>query len=111
MVTKHTTDGRPYEIEGRRFIWHADVDLEAGETPFNIQIPLRMKLRALRPLVRQDLNDVHGMFELLEAIIPDQAEQLDELDVNDLIQMFETWNSEYNALNGASLGEPSRSSS
>lgn len=112
MVTKHTESGRAYEIEnGRRFIWHADVDEDAGETPFDITIPLRMKLGVLRPLASADLNDVSTMFALLEGIAPGQAEALDDLDVNDFEDMFTTWQNEYTALSGASLGEASRSSS
>jgi hypothetical protein len=107
MPTKTTKSGRQYEIDGKKLIWHADV--EDDETPFDVSIPLRLKLKALRPFANADLNDVTAMFEMLGSIIPGQAEQLDEMDVNDFQIMFETWHEEYTSLNGASLGEASSS--
>lgn len=110
MTTKTTKAGRSYEIEdGKRFVWHADV--WDDEEPFDITIPLRMKVGILRPLAKSDISDVSTMFALLEGIIPNQADKLDDLDVNDLQDMFETWQDEYTSLNGASMGEASRSSS
>lgn len=112
MTTKTTKAGRDYEIEdGKRLIWHAEVWEDEGETPFDVTIPLRFKVGALRPLKGMDMNDPGVMIDMLEKIIPNQSDQLDNLDVNDLMEMFETWFEEYNALNGASLGEASRSSS
>lgn len=52
-----------------------------------------------------------GMFAMLEAVIPNQSATLDQMDVNDFTEMFTTWNNEYTALTGASLGESSGSSS
>lgn len=109
MPTKTTKSGREYEIDGKKLLWHADV--EDDETPFDISIPLRLKLKALRPFADADLNDMRAMFDMLAGIIPHQADQLDEMDLNDFQAMFETWHEEYTALSGASLGEASGSSS
>lgn len=110
MTTKTTKAGREYEIEdGKRLIWHAEV--WEGEEPFDLTIPLRFKVGALRPLRGMDMNDPGVMIDMLEKIVPNQSDNLDELDVGDLMAMFETWFEEYNALNGATLGEASRSSS
>lgn len=111
MPTKQTKSGREYEIDGKRLTWHAQVDLEEGEEPFDISIPLRLKLKALRPFAESNLNDVTAMFGMLSGIIPGQAEKLDEMDLNDFEEMFSTWHEEYSSLNGAGLGEALRSSS
>lgn len=110
MPTKTTNAGREYEVDGKKLTWHAEVDTEAGEEPFDVTIPLRLKLKALRPFADQNLNDVTAMFGMLGSVIPGQAEALDEMDVNDFEQMFSTWHEEYALLNGASLGESSGSS-
>lgn len=110
MPTKKTAAGREYEIDGRRLTWHADVWEDEGESPFDITIPLRFKVKALRPIKSLDLDDPGVMLEMLEQIIPEQAEQLDNMDINDVQDMVGAWFDEYNALNGATLGEASSSS-
>lgn len=107
MPTKTTKSGREYDIDGRTLIWHADVDED--EAPFDVRIPLRIKMRVLRAYNGAELS-AENMMAMLEAIIPNQSEQLDEVDVNDFQEMFTTWQAEYELLNGASLGEASRSS-
>lgn len=111
MPQKTTPDGRTYHVDGRMLTWPADVDTEAGEEPFEIKIPLRMKLKVLKPFIGQSNDDIGAMFEMLNAIIPNQSENLDEMDVADFESMFTAWNTEYTQLNGASLGEASGSSS
>lgn len=111
MVTKHTNSGRPYEVEdGKRIVWHASVDPSEGEEPFDIRIPLRMKVGVLRPLAGSDIDDISSVLIMLDALIPGQSDKLDEMDVNDLQEMFAAWQDEYTALNGASVGEASGSS-
>ena len=111
MPTKTTKDGRSYEIEGRWFVWHADVWEDEGEKPFDVRIPLRFKVGSLRPLKGMSLDDPTAMLEMLDRVIPDQSEKVNDLDVNDLMTMVAAWFDEYNALNGASVGEASGSSS
>lgn len=110
MTTKKTDAGREYDIDGKTFTWHP---LDDDDQPGNLEavrIPLRLKLKVIRSMADRDL-DAGAMFAILEALIPNQAEALDEMDVNDFQAMFEAWQGEYNALSGASLGEPSRSAS
>lgn len=109
MPSKKSKSGRDYEIDGRKMIWHADVDED--ETPFDVTLPLRLKLKALRPFADATSDDVAAMFDMVAAVIPGQTEQLDEMDLNDFEDMFSTWQDEYKNLNGASLGEASSSSS
>lgn len=110
MPEKTSKSGREYEIDGKKFLWHPeDDDGETGNLP-PIEIPMRLKLKVLRSLSDRDL-DPSSMFAMLEAIIPDQAEALDEMDINDFQEMFETWQSEYTTLSGATLPESSGSSS
>ena len=110
MPTKKTATGREYEVDGKTFTWHPlDDDDQTGNLE-DIKIPLRLKLKVIRSMADRDL-DAGSMFSILEALIPNQADALDEMDVNDFQACFEAWQGEYNALSGASLGEPSRSAS
>lgn len=109
MPEKTTSDGRTYRIEGRTFVWFPEGD-DGQPTGAEVRIPLRIKLKVLRALSGREMdNDV--MFELLEALIPEQVATLDEMDILDFQACFSTWQSEYNSLSGASLGESSGSSS
>jgi hypothetical protein len=110
MPTKTTPDGRTYEVEGKKFTWHPlDDNDEPGNLP-DITIPLRVKLKVARHLPAGDTLDVDSMFAMLESLIPHQADALDEMEiVSDFTPMFQAWQTEYNALSGASLGEASGS--
>lgn len=103
MPTKTTPDtAKRYQVSGKAFTWTA----EDGGT---ITIPLRIKLGLVRKLAAEqgddDDMDTTLMFSMLDAIIPGQADALDDMDVNDFVAMFRTWQREYSALSGASLGE------
>lgn len=104
MPTKKTAAGREYQVDGREFIWTSEDGAE-------LRLPLRLKLKTIRALSGRDL-DVDAMFAILEHVVPGQADALDEMDLLfDFQPMFLTWKSEYELLSGASLGEPSGSSS
>ena len=97
MPEKKATNGTRYHIDGKVFTWTTD----DGDT---ITIPMRIKLKVLRLMGDKDM-DATVMFEMLEAIAPDQSAVLDEMDVNDFQAMFTTWQDEYTKLSGATLGE------
>lgn len=104
MPTKETATGRKYEVDGKRFVWHPlDDEGDAGNLP-DVTIPLRIKLKVIRSMSEDNL-DASAMFRMLEALIPDQGETLDEMDVNDFVAMFTTWQAEYNSVTGATPGE------
>jgi hypothetical protein len=106
MPTKTTPLGVEYEVTGKTFVWHpADDDDERGNLP-PVTIPMRIKLRTIRVLSGE--LDAGAMFQVLETLIPDQTEALDEMDMNDFIAMFSTWQDEYTALSGVDLGESPR---
>ena len=109
MPTKTTPDGRAYEVDGKKFTWHPlDDNDEPGNLP-DISIPLRIKLKVVRQMPSGNL-DADSMFAILEALIPGAADALDEMDlVTDFQPCFAAWQSEYQALTGASLGEASGS--
>ncbi|MDP9183849.1 MAG: hypothetical protein M3P04_13875 [Actinomycetota bacterium] len=90
------------KVEGKTFIW----ETEDGDT---VTIPLRIKLKLIRSMSSIEL-DADGMFAFLEALIPDQTATLDEMDVNDFSTCFKEWQTVYNGLQGADLGESSSSS-
>src|SRR4051812_8909364 len=104
MPTKKTEAGRSYKVTGKKFIWSPlDEDDKTGNLP-EVAIPLRVKVSILRSMSDRDL-DTDSMFDLIDAVAPGQAETLGEMDSNDFVNMFNTWQSEYHALNGASPGE------
>ncbi|HKY57660.1 MAG TPA: hypothetical protein VJL80_06455 [Aeromicrobium sp.] len=108
MPTKTSNDGRAFDIDGRKLIWHPEgEDGEPGGLP-DVTIPLRIKLGLVLDHAEKSFDN-EGMAEFLSKLIPDQMETLREMDVNDFQDMFTTWQSEYNMLTGASLGESSRS--
>jgi hypothetical protein len=98
MPEKKAKSDKRYRIDGKTFTWTTD----EGDT---VEIPMRVKLKVIRSLASQDVDDVATMFAILEQIIPDQAEVLDEQDVADFALMFRTWQSEYTKLTGATPGE------
>lgn len=109
MPTKKTATGREYEVDGKRFRWFPlDDDDQPKAEP--LVIPLRIKLGTLRGIgagggeVSPDV-----MFAMLEKLAPNQSTLMDDMDVNDFVACFNTWQTEYNALSGASLGESSAS--
>jgi len=74
-----------------------------------LTIPLRIRMKVLRSM-NDDNLDAAGMFAMIEAIAPDQAEIIDEMDVNSFMAAFSEWQWTYNNRTGASLGESSDSS-
>jgi hypothetical protein len=98
MPEKTTKSGRSYTVDGKQLVWTTEDGTE-------VAIPLRIKLKVLRSMAHEDLENVATMFALIEQIVPGQADTLDEMDVNDFTAMFNAWNDEYAALSGASLGE------
>lgn len=98
MPEKKTKADKRYQIDGKTFTWTTD---EGDE----VKIPLRLKLKVVRALAGDDLDNVDTMFKILDQIAPGQADVLDEQDVNDFTLMFTTWQTEYNALTGATPGE------
>lgn len=110
MPEKTSKQGRKYDIDGRKILWHPeDDDGVTGNLP-DVRVPLRVKLGLILDV--GDVNmDAAGMVRMLNLIIPDQMDTLREMDVNDFQDMFVTWQDEYNTLTGASLGESSASAS
>lgn len=104
MPEKKAKAGAPYEIDGKKFIWHPldDDDQRGNLAP--VVIPLRIKLKVIRGMTDRDL-DADAMFEILERLIPNQSEALDEMDLADFQDCFTAWQAEYQKLSGASLGE------
>lgn len=110
MPKKTTDEGVEYEIDGKKFRWFPEDDDGARDTLPPVEIPMRIKLKLLRDLSDENL-DAATMFKMIDAIAPGQADTMDEMDVNDFTSMFETWQSEYQSLSGATLPESSGSSS
>lgn len=110
MPTKKTDAGVEYEVTGKKLIWHPEDDEGGRGNLPAVEIPMRIKLKLIRSMADREL-DSGAMFDIIGALIPDREADLDEMDVNDFQAMFSTWQDEYNALTGASLGESSSSSS
>lgn len=100
-------DGR-YTVDGKRFVWHGLDD--SDERTIDVTLPLRLKMGLLRQVSALGVDlDAAGMWDVLEAIAPDQSSALDELDLNDFQAMFTEWQRVYADQNGATLGEVSGS--
>lgn len=111
MVTKISTNGRAYEIDGKAIVWHPEDDDGAQGVLPDIRVPLRLKLKLLLDIGEDNITDNAAMRAMLGAIIPPaHHDTLGEMDINDFQDLFTTWQSEYNSLTGGSLGEPSKSS-
>jgi len=109
MPEKTSENGRKYDIDGRSLVWHPEDDEGvAGNLP-DIRIPLRIKMKLVLAMSDKTMDSA-VMSEMLAAIIPNQTEATGEMDVNDFQDMFVTWQTEYNTLTGASLGESEGSS-
>lgn len=108
MVTKTSTQGRQYDLDGRRFTWHPE-QFDGEATLPDISIPLRIKMGMILDLAGREMDNA-VIAEMFERIIPTQMDVVREMDVNDCQDMFTTWQTEYNSLTGASLGESSGSS-
>jgi hypothetical protein len=111
MPTKTTSDGRPYEIDGKRLTWHPeDDDGQRGNLP-DVVLPLRLKMGLVLDLAEREMDNA-VMYEMLTRLVPERFhDTMREMDVNDFQDMFTTWQSEYNTLSGASLGESGASAS
>jgi hypothetical protein len=103
MPSKKSKTGQQYTIDGKTFVW------TSTEAEVEVKIPMRIKLKTLRAFSGRNLDDFETMFDLLDAVAPGQAEALDEMDLNEFQVMFDAWQTEYNALSGATLGEASSS--
>ncbi len=108
MADKTSKSGRTYTVDGKKFSWFP---LDDDDNPLTepVTIPLRIKLGLVREMAEQKL-DAEGKFLLLSKLIPGQVAALDEMDLNDFQDMFGSWQDEYEALSGASLGESQDSS-
>lgn len=93
--------GRTFEVDGKQFTWTTD---DRFEDPFEIVIPLRIKLGYVREM-NDRIEDAEAMAELLGKVIPDQADKFDDMDTNDFALMYGAWKAEYENLSGATLGE------
>ena len=109
MPKKKSASGRDYKIDGKRLTWTPTPDEDGDPLP-DVVLPLRLKWKLVRSLVGRE-QDVTVAVEFVSAVAPTQAEVLDEMDINDIMEMFTTWQAEYHSLQGASLGESSGSSS
>ena len=110
MVSKVSSEGRPYDIDGRAFIWHPEDDEGDQGTVEAVRIPLRIKLKTVLAVGAEGSYNNESMMALLMSVVGDKyGDVVGEMDVNDFQDMFVTWMSEYNTLTGGSLGESSAS--
>lgn len=109
MPTKMTSDGRPYEIDGKRLTWHPEDDDGQRDNLPDVVLPLRIKIGLVLDLADREMDN-SMMFEFVSRIVPEtHMSTVREMDINDFQDMFTTWQTEYNQLTGASLGESSAS--
>lgn len=110
MPEKTSEQGRKYDVDGRKVIWHPEDDEgEQGNLP-DVRLPLRIKMGLVLDAGEMEMDN-SGMVRMLELLIPNQIDTIREMDVNDFQDMFVSWQSEYNTLTGASVGESGASGS
>lgn len=102
MPEKKTKADKRYSVDGKKFTWHPDFD-EGEELP-DVVLPLRMKLKLIREFVDQPL-DATTMEQVLTAVAPQFEDTYAEMDLNDIKAMYIAWQTEYEKLSGATLGE------
>ena len=107
-MQKTTDDGKAYDLEGKKLIWHPEQFDDEPAIP-DIRLPLRMKLKRLLDIGEGNLSTNEAMYQLIALVAPSQTDAVTEMDVNDFQDMFLTWRNEYNQATGASLGESSAS--
>lgn len=107
MPTKTTDNGRwTYHVDAKRFTWPATIDTDDGdEATVDITLPLRIKARLIRQIAKDDDADIETIFKMIEAVAPQQVSTCEDMDMAELSTMFATWQTEYQALAGASMGE------
>jgi len=110
MPTFTTDHGHEYHVDGKTLIW-PPTRYEGEPEPEYIRLPLRMKLKTAKEAVTslhdQDPTDPKVISAALNMIAPGKEEQLDELDVTEIFDLFDAWSFQYEQLTGVSLGEPS----
>ena len=94
--------GQVYEIDGKKFTWHPDA--ETDQPLPDVVLPLRMKLKLIREFADRPM-DADARAEFIEKVAPGSAETVDEMDLRDFDLMYATWQTEYENLSGATLGE------
>lgn len=104
MPEKTTKQGRKYAIDGRKLVWHPEDDEGEQGNAADILIPLRIKMGLVIDVGTEDF-DAKTMVAILDSLIPDRMDDIREMDANDFNDMFLTWQTEYEALSGAKLGE------
>lgn len=109
MPTKESKTGRKYEVTGKKFNWFP-LDDDDNPKADPVVIPLRLKLGTVLKVGADKEMTARTMKKMLESLIPGQSEALDDMDLNDFQEMFTTWQSEYELLSGATLGESEGSS-
>ncbi|MDR1450107.1 MAG: tail fiber domain-containing protein [Propionibacteriaceae bacterium] len=105
MTNKTSSLGRQYDITGKTITWHPE-SWDDEPALRDIHLPLRMKvgqLRSLASAVGGEANIMRSndtIVKAIDMIAPGHLAIMDEMDANDLQDMFMTWLSEYNSLTG-----------
>jgi len=92
-----------FQVIDQVFVWHL-------EDQDDIRIPLRIKMKLLRELVRiekeEDASDMEQLFVLLDALGDHKSiEQIDEMFIEDATPLIEAYFDEFAAHNKATPGE------
>lgn len=111
MPEKKSKNGTPYRIDGKRFVWTANAEDPDDDFPaFEVTLPLRLRLSVVLDSGADADMTSEQMMSFIEKLIPKQAADVREMDVNDFQEMFLTWQHEYSTLSGSSVGESGGSS-
>jgi len=103
-IVKTTDNGGQYRIENKTLIWIPEQWEGETEIP-EIRLPLRVKVKAFTKVKVQNPDTPQEMLQMLGELFPSQAENLAELDLFELGDLFGTWATEFQNRNQVSLGE------
>jgi len=109
MPTFATKSGHDYVVDGKALVWTPTVFDESEPTLPDVRIPFRVKLSLARDVDLDDLGGAEKISEFFDKIAPAAAPVLQEMDLMEIVQLFEAWNKHYSEFNGISLGEASLS--
>ena len=80
MPEKTSKQGRKYEIDGRKVVWHPeDDDGVTGNLP-EVRLPLRIKMGLVLDMATEELDNA-AMAQMIERLTPGQMDIIREMGV------------------------------
>jgi hypothetical protein len=95
---------------GKLVVWQPASTTDDGEPLPELRLSTAVKVKHLRKMKMSENPSVDEVCDFLSALFPRQAVILDELEVDEIGDLFNTWSEEFSGRQGVSLGEAQPSS-